>query len=182
MNHKEKQAWRKKVAEYFRTKGSIEATARAYKISPTRIYSICREFGVPLGAHSHEGKRERRKQMAEYAREHGVKSAAGEFGVAVKTVTDACAEHGLEVNDGRDLGGVTYRIIAALQNGEQPLEVARRLETSCHRIYQVRQKCLEYGVTVPDLKGKTLMEVFADDAERINGTEDGSPGVRSFTA
>ena len=182
MNHREKRAWRQKVAEHFRAKGSIEATARAYQIPPTRIYTICREFGVPLGTHSHEGKRERRKQMAEYAREHGINSAAGEFGVAVRTVTSACAEHGLVVNDGKDIGGLAYRIIAALQAGEQPFEIARRLEVSRQRVHQIRQKCLEYGVTVPDLKGKTLMEVFADDAERINGTEDGSPGVRSFTA
>jgi len=113
---------------------------------------------------SHEERAARRKEMAEFVKQHGgdrkaLEAAAKKFGVVAATVIRSCASHGVRVRaykgpgEKRTVSGNlpvnprTVQIIAELIRGDRSQsEIARKYGVSRQQVGVVKQKVEAAGV------------------------------------
>jgi hypothetical protein len=102
----------------------------------------------------HAERRERRRQIANYAKEHGLSSASREFGVSVATTRLACLEYDVipyrAPHDAYTRRFSSYGVIADLLNGMSLGDIANRYHVSEERIVQIKMNCIKAGIKIPD--------------------------------
>jgi len=111
---------------------------------------------------THEQRRNRRKQIAEYARTHTDAVTARRFGVTATTARQSRRENGVVKAHGVPTS--TYRIIAALIRSEKQADIARRECCSRQFVNQVKAKMEKNGIfeAVLRFSAKDLDAYLAD--------------------
>lgn len=96
---------------------------------------------------THKARAERRKQIAEYASEHGRNAAATHFGVTVHLVAHAMQQHNISAGTGRPPNTSTFRILKMLLDGVPGATIARDTGLTRQRIDQIKRAAKEAGFT-----------------------------------
>lgn len=105
---------------------------------------------------THEERRDRREQMADYVRKgNSVDAACRRFGVSHHTVRSAMYEFGVDPPTTSDLAPNTYKVIAMLLAGTPAVQIADSMGVSKARIYEVRDRCREAGIKLPKPSRRT---------------------------
>lgn len=97
---------------------------------------------------THEQRRDRRKEIAEYSETHTVRQAATKFGVTTATVRQSRMEHSLPIKvDGDSVVPVSsYRILAEIIRGRTDKAIAKSHDVSKQFVSQIRLRAGKAGV------------------------------------
>lgn len=103
---------------------------------------------------SHEQRRDRRQQIAEYCKTNTAKAASQVWGVSQFVVRDACKEFGVTAMSpkhamARPVKVSTLVVIARLQAGESQTDIADALGVSRQNIQQIRMRAIAAGIKLP---------------------------------
>lgn len=96
---------------------------------------------------THIARAERRKQMADAVLlGASVAATARKFNVTVATVRGACDQSGVSTKTKQHAGIRTFRVLAALLDGEGCMDISRRLRVSQQWVSSVRSRAIAAGI------------------------------------
>ena len=97
---------------------------------------------------THEQRRARRKEIAEYSKSHTNYQTAKHFGITTTTVRQSRMEHDLPIKvDGDGIVPVSsYRILAEIIRGRPDIDIAKKYDVSKQFVNQVRLRAGDAGV------------------------------------
>lgn len=93
----------------------------------------------------------RRQQIAEYAREHGVPAASKHFGVSESVGYSACREHNMtpKTQVMSRTKQSSLHIVKAMLDGVPQHEVAKQYNVTRQRVHQIRKLAIAAGFSFP---------------------------------
>lgn len=96
---------------------------------------------------THEERRSRRREIAEFSKTHTDYQTAAEFGVCRDTVVAARRAFGIRKDSECVVNAPsTYQILACLLRGESQSDIARSLVVSRQRVNQIKQGAKAAGI------------------------------------
>ena len=96
---------------------------------------------------SHEQRRDRRQQIAEYCKNNTAEAASQVWGVSQFVVRAACKEFGVTAMSPKH--AMALVVIARLQAGESQTDIADALGVSRQNIQQIRMRAIAAGIKLP---------------------------------
>lgn len=96
---------------------------------------------------THKERFERRRQIAEYARDHGKSKAASHFKVSLGTVVAACREHEIKPQEkGKASRTNTFMVLKRLMDGASLTEIGQEMGVSRQYVLIVKRRAESVGI------------------------------------
>lgn len=101
---------------------------------------------------THEERRARRREMAQFAKENGVAATVQVFRVSDNTVRSACYEYAVTPprSNPPTLGPSALRVLVLLMHGNKPADIAAEFGFTRQYVCDLRKRAVAEGFHFPD--------------------------------